>query len=156
MRLTTGEQVMAVLDAETHNHLEISCPMVVKMTPISDRGRIHEHVTAAPFCQFSDDKHYTIPKTCIMFHKRLHDMLVPHYLKIVEAYDQTVLVKPQGDRPEKKLQWDDDEEDEEEMSVEDIKKKIDAIEAFFEGRSNSEELQDESEAILIEGNDTVH
>lgn len=154
MRLTTGEQIMATLDAEDHTHLDISYPMIVKMTPIEDRGRIHEHVTAAPFCQFSADKEYRIPKSCVMFHKRLHDMLVPHYLRIVEAYDQTVLVKPQGDRPEKKLRW--DEEDEEEMTVDDIKQRVDAIAAFFEGRDGSEEIQDEPESILIEGNDTVH
>lgn len=154
MRLTTGEQVMATLDAENHTHLEVSYPMIVKMTPISDRGRIHEHVTAAPFCQFSDDKHYTLPKTSIMFYKRLHDTIVPHYLKIVEAYDQTVLVNPQGERPEKKLQWDD--EDTDEMSVDDINQKIEAIEAFLTGRLDSDKIEDDSEAILIEGNNTLH
>ena len=155
MRLTTGEQIMATLDSEDHTHIEVSFPMVVKMTPIADGGRIHEHVTAAPFCQFSDDKHYRIPKSCVMFHKRLHDMLVPHYLRIVEAYDQTVLVKPAGHRPEKKLRWD-EEEEQEEMTVEDIKNKVDEITAFFEGRRESEEIKDDIESILIEGNDTVH
>ena len=90
-----------------------------------------------------------------MFHKRLHDVLVPHYLRIVDAYDQTVLVKPQGNRPEKKLRWD-DEEEQEEMTVEDIKQRVDAITAFFEGRDDSEEIEDDPKSILIEGNDTIH
>lgn len=149
IRLTTGEQVMATYDAEDHTHLEISYPMVVRMTPIAADGRIHEQVTAAPFCQFSDDKYYRIPKSCIMFYKELHQVLVPHYLKIVEAYEETVLIKP----PERKLHWGDEEE---EMSVEDIKRKVDDITAFFEGRNEPEEDEPEITSTFVEGNDTKH
>jgi hypothetical protein len=149
LRLTTGEQIMATFDSEDNTHLEISYPMVVRMTPIQADGRLHEQVTAVPFCQFSDEKNYRLPKTCIMFYKKLHEILVPHYLGIVEAYEETVLIKPK--QHDRKLRWDDEEE---QLSVEDIKRKVDDITAFFEG-STSEENQ-EIESIFVEGNDTKH
>lgn len=146
MRLTTGEQVMATLDAEDHNYVHVSHPLVVRMTPIIENGHMAERVTAQPFCQFSTDKYYDIPKSCIMFVKPLHQGLVSHYLRIVESYEETVLVRtPQEER---KLHW----EDEEEMTAEDFKGRIDRLSDFLSNQEESEEAT----PIIVEGNDTIH
>lgn len=147
MRLTTGEQVMATLDAEDHNYIHVSHPLVVKMTPVIEDGRMAERVTAQPFCQFSTDKYYDIPKTCVMFVKPLHQGLVSHYLRIVESYEETVLVKTPD---EGKLHWDDEEE--EEMTAEDFRDRIDKLSDFL---SNSNESEEDT-SIIVEGNETIH
>lgn len=148
MRLTTGEQVMAMLDAEDHTHLHISFPLVVKMTPIIQDGKLTEHVTAQPFCHFSDDKYYDIPKTSVMFFKPLHEIMVHHYLRIVESYEETVLV--QTPQRERKLHW---EEEEEPQTAEDFKRRVDAIANFLGGE---EETEEDIPNVIIEGNDTIH
>lgn len=151
MRLTTGEQVMATLDAEDHTHLHISHPLIVKMTPSIQEGRMIEHVTAQPFCQFSADKYYDIPKSIIVFVKPLHEALIAHYMRIVESYEDTVLVKPP--REERSLQW--DEEPEEEMTADQFREKIDRLADFLQS-SSSESEEEDIKPIIIDGNDTIH
>lgn len=146
MRLMTGEQVMATYDAEDHTHVKVSYPLIVRMTPTIEEGRMVERVTAQPFCQFSADKYYEIPKSAIMFVKPLHQMLVNHYLRIVESYEETVLVKPPQ---EDSLHWDDEEE---QMTAEDFKQRIDALSNFLE----SPDTEEETQSVIVEGNDTVH
>ena len=62
---------MASLEDDADDYLEVSFPMVIKATPVSDGERIQEQVTAHPFCQFSSDKYFRLPKACIMFYKEL-------------------------------------------------------------------------------------
>ena len=147
MRLNTGEQVMATLDAEDHTHYHVAHPLVVRMTPVVEDGRMAERVTAQPFCQFTTDKNYDIPKSAVMFVKPLHQMLVGHYLRIVESYEETVLVRTPDQ--ERQLQWDD--EPQEEYTADDFKRRIDELENFLSNPSEEEE-----EVVIIEGNDTIH
>lgn len=148
MRFNSGEQVMATLDAEDHTHLHVAYPMVVKTERYIDGGQIKEHVTAQPLCSFSTDKYYDIPKSSVMFVKQLHQMLVPHYLRIVESYEQTVLVTPQQDGG---LQWEDEEESH--MDSNDFRKRIDALADFL---GNEKQEDDSIEPTIVEGNDTIH
>ena len=60
MKLTSGEQVMAVLKEEDEEHVLLESPMCIKTIPILEAGR--EHVTAHPLCQFSDDRTFVIAK----------------------------------------------------------------------------------------------
>lgn len=152
MRLTTGEQVMATFVSEDATHLNISHPLIVKMTHSIEDGRMIERVTAQPFCQFSDDKYYDIPKSSVMFVKSLHHALVDHYIRIVKSYEETVLVRPPDQ--ERKLN-----RNEKEMTADDFKEKIDRLSDFLQ--SASDEPDDGYEvtiidATIIEGNDTIH
>lgn len=147
IKLTSGEQVMACLEEDTVDYIQVSYPMVVSMHQIVDDGRIHENVTAKPFCQFSADKIYRLPKSSIMFYKELHEMLIPHYTRIVNAYEDTVLVKT---KPQRELEWDEPEH----MTVDEIKKRIDMLEKIFGGEAPEEE--EEPYRVYIEGNDTLH
>lgn len=82
VKLTTGEQMMAVLLEEDEEYIEIEYPMVMRTTPnIAERK---EHVTAHPFCQYSDDTSFVLSKTNVMFVKKLHHAFIPHYQQIVE------------------------------------------------------------------------
>jgi len=147
VKLVSGEQVMATLTNEDDTTVELHYPMVIRMIPFINDGSAHEHVTAAPLCQFSDDKTYRIPKTNIMFVKKLHDVLIPHYNRIVDEHEHTVLVRSHKTGHIERIQ--------EELTVEDIQKRIDMLESIA-GIERDTEEEDEETRYYIEGNETLH
>ena len=147
VKLVSGEQVMATLTNEDALTVELQYPMVIRMIPFIDGERAHEHVTAAPLCQFSDDKTYRIPKTNIMFVKKLHDVLIPHYNRIVDEHEHTVLVRSDKTGHIERIQ--------EELTVEDIQKRIDMLESIAGIERDTEEEEEETR-YYIEGNETLH
>ena len=147
VKLVSGEQVMATLINEDDTTVELHYPMVIRMIPFINDGSAHEHVTAAPLCQFSDDKTYRIPKTNIMFVKKLHDVLIPHYNRIVDEHEHTVLVRSDKTGHIERIQ--------EELTVEDIQKRIDMLESIAGIERDTEEEEEETR-YYIEGNETLH
>jgi len=147
VKLVSGEQVMATLINEDDTTVELHYPMVIRMIPFINDGSAHEHVTAAPLCQFSDDKTYRIPKTNIMFVKKLHDVLIPHYNRIVDEHEHTVLVRSDKTGNIERIQ--------EELTVEDIQKRIDMLESIAGIERDTEEEEEETR-YYIEGNETLH
>jgi hypothetical protein len=147
VKLVSGEQVMATLINEDDTTVELHYPMVIRMIPFINDGSAHEHVTAAPLCQFSDDKTYRIPKTNIMFVKKLHDVLIPHYNRIVDEHEHTVLVRSDKTGHIERIQ--------EELTVEDILKSIDMLESIA-GIERDTEEEGEETRYYIEGNETLH
>lgn len=153
VKLVSGEQVMATLTDEDEGYVELHQPMVIRMVPFINNGKAHEHVTAAPLCQFSDDSYFRIPRSSIMFVKKLHDILVPHYTRIVDDHEATVLVKHDSKGNVKRaedLDWG-DEEEVESLTTEEIQRRIDILESLAEKEEQEEEL-----TTFVEGNDTVH
>ena len=147
VKLVSGEQVMATLINEDDTTVELHYPMVIRMIPFINDGSAHEHVTAAPLCQFSDDKTYRIPKTNIMFVKKLHDVLIPHYNRIVDEHEHTILVRSDKTGNIERIQ--------EELTVEDIQKRIDMLESIAGIERDTEEEEEETR-YYIEGNETLH
>ena len=147
VKLVSGEQVMATLTNEDETTVELHYPMVIRMIPFINDGSAHEHVTAAPLCQFSDDKTYRIPKTNIMFVKKLHDVLIPHYNRIVDEHEHTILVRSDKTGHIERIQ--------EELTVEDIQKRIDMLESIAGIERDTEEEEEETR-YYIEGNETLH
>jgi hypothetical protein len=147
VKLVSGEQVMATLTNEDDTTVELHYPMVIRMIPFINDGSAHEHVTAAPLCQFSDDKTYRIPKTNIMFVKKLHDVLIPHYNRIVDEHEHTILVRSDKTGHIERIQ--------EELTVEDIQKRIDMLESIAGIERDTEEEEEETR-YYIEGNETLH
>ncbi len=145
LKLTSGEQVMAVLREEDDDRILLETPMVMRTIPVLETGR--EHITAHPLCQFSDDKIYVILKRDVMFCKKLHHVFVPHYMRIVKEHEETSFVS----REDKKesLHW----EDEEPLTVEEVKKRVDMLASLL---GNSNEEQEEMEPTFVRGNDTIH
>ena len=148
IKLTSGEQVMAALEEDAPEFIEVSYPLIVKMTPITDGQRMHEQITAHPFCQFSSDRLYRLPKTCIMFYKELDEMMIPHYTKIVNSYEDKILVQR---KPQKELDWDEPQN----MTVEELRKRIDMLADIF-GEQLDKETEEECYRTFVEGNDTKH
>lgn len=147
VKLVSGEQVMATLTNEDANTIELHYPMVIKMIPFVQDDQAHEHVTAAPLCQFSDDNNYVIEKTNILFVKKLHEVLIPHYNRIVDEHENTVLVRSDKTGHIQRMK--------EELTVEDIQKRINMLERMT-GLERDTEEEEEEKSYYIEGNDTVH
>lgn len=147
VKLVSGEQVMATLTNEDETSVELHYPMVIRMIPFMNEGTAHEHVTAAPLCQFSHDNTFRIPKTNIMFIKELHEILIPHYNRIVDDHENTVLVRSDKTGNVQRVK--------EELTVEDIQKRIDMLESIAGIERNTEE-EEEDKRYFVEGNETVH
>lgn len=151
IKLVSGEQVMAVLENETEDNIRISTPLLLRLFPIIGAEHGSEHVTATPYCKFADDSNLTLNKKNILFVKNLHSMLIPHYLRLASEVDDQVFIKRNQDGSVKKLDWEDEETQEEvnALSNEEILKRIKMLESI--AKKEKEELR-----TFIEGNDTVH
>ena len=114
LKLTSGEQVMAVLKEEDEHHIVVENPMVMKVTQDFSQGK--EHVTAHPICAFTDDTDFVLAKRNVLFIKKLHHLFIGHYKRIVEESNESTLFTPTANR-EDDLVWEDDltEEKEEEI-----------------------------------------
>ena len=149
VKLVSGEQLMATLVAEDEVYIEIQSPMCIRTIPVLAEHK--EHITAHPLCQFSDDTHFVLDKKNVLFIKKMHQMFVPHYKRIVAEHEETVLVTPQKDGSVKRaedLDWDDLE------TVEDVRKKIDMLQSILGQEPEKEE--EERFRNFVEGNDTIN
>jgi len=144
MKLTSGEQVMAVLKEEDDEHVLLDSPMCIKTIPILEAGR--EHVTAHPLCQFSDDRSFVIAKRDIMFVKKLHHLFIPHYQRIVAEHEKLSFISSKGKKEE--LLWEDD------VDQEEAKRRILMLEEL--AKTPKDEREEERYRVFIEGNDTIN
>ncbi len=119
VKLISGEQVMSILESEDETYIELKSPMVIRTIPVFEERK--EHITAHPFCQFSDDTFFVIDKKNVMFIKKLHELFIPHYKRIVEEHEDMQPIKRNTDGSVSKaedLKWEDDQEpDEEEQEL---------------------------------------
>lgn len=142
LKLSSGEQMMAVLREEDEDCVLIETPMCIRTIAIAEINR--EHITASPLCSFSDDKVFVIPKKDILFCKKLHHVFIPHYRKIVAEHEKLSFVSKQGTQENsEELAW------EEPLSKEEIKKRIDMLQDI----ANNESLDVRT---FVEGNETIH
>jgi hypothetical protein len=143
IKLVSGEQVMAILEEETEDEVDIVFPMLIRLFPIVDGANSREHVTATPYSQFADDAHLTISKHNILFLKNLNPAMVPHYLRLVEQENDKVFVKKDiagNDTEKTSLGWED-------RADEETEKKMKLLKYLTE---------ENSPVTVIEGNDTKH
>ena len=152
IKLVSGEQVMATLTNEDDAMIQVDYPMLIRAIPFTQGGKTHEHVTASPLCQFSEDKHFSIPKSTVIFIKKLHQMIVPHYTRLVDEHESSVLVRKEEDGSVSQIELKEQEE-EEPITVEEIRKRIDMLEAI----ANAPVVREEEDyRYFIEGNDTIN
>lgn len=148
LKLTSGEQVMAVLKEEDDKYILLDNPMCIKMIPVVDAGK--EHVTAHPLCHFSDDQTYVISKRNVMFVKKMHHVFVPHYLKIVEEHQASDFFQPR-EKSADDLDWEDD------FDSESAKKAVKMLKEVFDDKTEEEEIDwNEKLKNLVPGNDTLN
>ena len=88
VRLSSGDQVMALKTAESDTTITLLYPMQIKSYPRQrEDGSYTETVAGAPFCHFADEKVFTINKSFIVFENHLHPKLVPFYTDMVDQYE---------------------------------------------------------------------
>jgi hypothetical protein len=109
MKLTSGEQVMAVLKEEDELNIMVDNPMLMKITQVFETGK--EHITASPFCAFTNDQTVVISKNNILFIKKLHHVFVPHYQRLVNEHQESTLFTPADSATDESLSWEDEPEE---------------------------------------------
>jgi hypothetical protein len=144
MKLTSGEQVMAVLKEEDDEHVLLDFPLCIRTIPILEASR--DHITAHPLCQFSDDRTFVIAKRDIMFVKKLHHLFIPHYQRIVAEHEKLSFISSKGKKEE--LLWEDD------VDQEEAKRRILMLEEL--AKTPKDEREEERHRVFIEGNDTIN
>lgn len=142
IKLTSGEQVMAILEEEDDNFIQLVHPMTIRTIPIVGQGR--EHITAHPFCQFTDDKLFLIEKKNVIFIKRLHEMMIPHYKRIVAEHDNDWRIEPNHTREEPMI------------SPDEARKRIAMLAGIAGLGEEKEEKEKPIQSTFVEGNDTKH
>ena len=140
IKLVSGEQVMAILEEEDENIVQLCHPMTIRTIPIVGQGR--EHITAHPFCQFTDDKFFLIEKKNVIFIKRLHHMMIPHYKRLVSEHGNDWKIENPPVESEEPM-----------ITAEEARKRI----AMLMGIAGMEEREEKPiESTFVEGNDTKH
>lgn len=151
VKLVSGEQIISILENEDDTAIDISFPMVIKTIPVFVNGQAGEHVTAAPFCALSKENKFHLEKKNIVYIKPLHKSFLPHYQRMLSAYDEVTIKTNQQPQPSLEEVW---EEEVDKMSTEEIKKRIDMLESIFNGEETQEE--EKPEPTYVRGNDTIH
>ena len=137
-KLTTGEQVMGVLEDEDETHMQILSPMLIRTIPVPSEGR--EHITAHPYCQFTDDNVFDIDKKYVVYIKPLKEIMIPHYKKIVLQHEAEGQVQVAT-----------------EMSAEEARNRIQMLASIFgDELDDALEETEDSNGYYVEGNDTKH
>ena len=162
VKLVSGEQIMAILEYEHDDTVELVYPMLMRMFPVVTAGKAHEHLTATPYSQFAENAHISVHKRNIIFMKNLHHVLIPHFERLVAENEQTVLLKKDAGKLEQ--DWEDKPEDVEflrqireqaqSMTTEELEKKIAMLESLYNGQDEID-IED-VKSIVIDGNDTIH
>jgi hypothetical protein len=144
VKFVTGEEVMAAMTDEDVDYVELLYPMVIRVMSTVDGNLISQRIAAAPYCQYSEDKYFKIKRSNVMFVKKLNELFVPHYTRMVEELETPVLATIDSDGMIRRL-----EEEAETLSDEEILEQISILEST---QSEEEELV----RSFIKGNDTFH
>ena len=145
IKFNSGEQVMAVLEEEDSDYVQLLSPMIIRSIPVLSEGR--EHITAHPFCQFTDDKTFLIEKRNILYVKRLKEVMIPHYQRIVQEHDEHTTFKPKDGEEER--YWGEAEG----ITHEEALRRIQMLTSLAE---EAKEREEELITCFVEGNDTRH
>lgn len=149
VKLLNGEQIMAIKRAEDAESITIEFPMQIRLFPHLDETGLVEQITSGPYCQFTEDRIFTFNKKDILFAKRLHELMVPHYHRMLDEHEREIEVD-RIQAEEGKL--------ESEETVNNIAKAVEHIHDIFERakRRSEEKEMDEKILTIVPGNDTKH
>lgn len=150
VKLVSGETVMATFEEEDDKYVKLTYPIQIRTTIIPEIQR--ESISAAPLCQFSDSTSFTLEKSHIIFIKKLHNQFVSHYKNFIKSYDEAMIPSTRASIKESLEEY---FEDADELTIEEINRRLDLLEAIANAPSSGEEEPDDL-ITFIEGNDTVH
>jgi hypothetical protein len=122
LRMSTGEELIAVLHAEDSDSVMVMHPMEMHHAPDEEHGI--EHYWAQPFCPYSEEQTFFLEKKHIVYIKRLSEYLVPHYHSMVQNFSESEVIKSARMSAERKVSWGGKEitEEEAKQRIEQIKK----------------------------------
>lgn len=143
MKLITGEQIIAVKRAETKDYVTIEYPMLIKGYAFQNGKEIGEHVTASPYCKFTEDKVFTFDKQHVVFSKKMHSYAIPFYVGLVNEHEETI-EDMQESPPE---------------TVEELGERVNRLAGYLKSLAEGNEEQQpqpEEQSIFVEGNETKH
>ena len=158
LKLVSGEQIMCIIHSETDKEFHIVFPMAVQQHTSYDSrtNKAVQNMTAMPWCQFVQDKYFTIGKDKVIFAEPLHDLVVPQYIEMVGSYEKEVDVSVNSDGTFDIINNSDiDISSEDDFStVDDIK------EALLEARNSIMQYEEDPEETdfdvnIVKGNDTI-
>ncbi len=155
LKLVTGETVMATFEGEDDKFVKVEYPIQIRTMVVPGLNR--ESVHAVPYCQFSDSVSFVLEKSHIVYIKRLHRQFIPHYKNFLKSYDEALIPATRQSSKEIKDQLEElfgDEEDT--LTIEEVNRRLDMLEAIANGSSTEEDEESLLEANFVEGNDTVH
>jgi hypothetical protein len=142
LKMQNGENIMATKVFENNEIITIESPMLIRMFPRLEPTGLVEQITSGPYCQFTEERTFTFQKKDVLFTKRLHTMMIPHYERMISEQEGI-------DEPE--LAGDD--------TVENISKAVDHLHSIFEKAKQRKEQKQEVEEepfTFVLGNDTMH
>ena len=142
VKLVSDETLMATFAGEDAKYIKVEKPVLIKTVMVDDISS-RERVIAVPYCQFSDDFDFVLEKSHVIYIKKLHKTFIEHYKQFAEVYETAIV--PSG---HEELDF------EEELTVEDIQRKIAMLEALA-GIETPEE-EEEQERNYVQGNKTIH
>lgn len=142
LKLITGETLMATYEGEDDKFVKIDAPVQIKTILIPELNR--ESVSAVPFCPFSESKMFVLEKSHLVYIKRLNKAFIPHYKNFLKVYDEAMIPASMTDE---------DLDDLEDLTVEEIARRVEMLEAIANAPSKETE---EDERVFVVGNDTKH
>lgn len=149
VKLLNGEQLMATKLEETDNSITIKFPMQIRLFPKLEPTGLVEQITSGPYCQFTEDRIFTFNKKDILFHKVLHELMIPHYERMLDEHEREVEVDI-DQAAEGNLETDE--------TVENLAKAVDHLHSIFERakRKREEKEAEEKVKVFVQGNETKH
>jgi hypothetical protein len=134
LKLITGEQLMAIFEGEDEKFVKIDYPITIRTTIIPELNK--ESVTAAPYCPFSETTSFVLEKSHIVYIKKMHKQIIFHKAPSADDFDEEGF------------------DDLEELTIEEIQRRLDLLEAIASAPVVDEE--DEDKRVFVKGNDTKH
>ena len=148
LKLITGEQLMAIFEGEDEKFVKIDYPITIRTTIIPELNK--ESVTAAPYCPFSETTSFVFEKSHIVYIKKMHKQFIANYKSFLKSYDEIVFHKAPSANDIDEEGFDDLEE----LTIEEIQRRLDLLEAIASAPVVDEE--DSDKRVFIKGNDTKH
>ena len=103
-KLSTGEQIVAILRGENEKSIVIEYPMEVNSVRFqTENNEIGSHTTAEPFCKFANDRVFHLAKRDLIYLKKLHQYAIPFYVGLLEEYESYLEVEEVKDEDFKEI-----------------------------------------------------
>jgi len=96
IKMSTGEVLVGIKRNETPSTVTVEYPFHVKNYPRFVEGGVIETITAGPYCSFTQDRLFELPKKDIVFVKPMHAFAVPFYLNLWQQHETPMRVGKDG------------------------------------------------------------